>query len=103
MATINDPNHDAAGGSGGSSDPRPAYIHVGTDTEGASHVYRTTDETVHVIENGRRTERYDLDALDKSVNDWLVYVETRRGGFVEQHLYRTFADAAADAVGGDDR
>jgi hypothetical protein len=32
------------------TDPRPAYIELGDDTDGASHVYRTTDETIHVVQ-----------------------------------------------------
>lgn len=52
---------------------RPHYIDLGTDTEGAVHTYRTTDETVHVVQdaehdtvklNGR--PRRGLDGLDRT-------------------------------------
>ncbi|AGB39831.1 hypothetical protein [Natronococcus occultus] len=73
------------------TDPRPDYILVGIDTEDAHHVYRTTDETVHVIHDTDRTYRYDLAAPDRSINDWIDYIQTRRG-FRTQHRYKTLAD-----------
>jgi hypothetical protein len=84
------------------TDPRPDYIFVGIDTEGAHHVYRTTDETVHVIRNTDRTHRYDLEGLEQTINDWINYVAARRG-FATQHLYTTLADSLTDAVGGESR
>ncbi|MDG5761830.1 hypothetical protein QA600_21130 [Natronococcus sp. A-GB1] len=81
------------------TDLRPDYILVGIDTEGAHHVYRTTDETVHVIDGPERTYRYDLEALEQTIDDWINYVTTRRG-FPTQHLYTGLADALADAIGG---
>jgi hypothetical protein len=82
------------------TDPRPDYILVGIDTEGAHHVYRTTDESVHVIDNTERTYRYDLEALEQTIDDWIEYVTTRRG-FTTQHLYTTLADSLTDAIGGE--
>lgn len=84
------------------SDPRPNYILIGIDAESAHHVYRTIDETVHVIHNTERTYRYDLEALEQTINDWIDYVATRRG-FATQHLYTTLADSLTDAVGGESR
>jgi hypothetical protein len=83
------------------TDPRPNYILVGIDTEGAHHVYRTTDESVHVINNTDRTYRYDLEAFEQSIDDWIEYVETRRG-FTTQYLHTTLADSLTDAIGGED-
>jgi len=69
---------------------RPAYITLGRDETGASHVYRTTDETVHVVADGERTHRQDLG--DKSVDEWMGYVDARRGW--DQRLYaRSFGEA----------
>lgn len=78
------------------SDPRDDYILIGVDVEGADHLYRTKDEHVLVVEDGAVAQNYDLEALDKTVNDWIDYVKDRRGGFETQHLYKT----AADALGG---
>ncbi|WP_306055611.1 hypothetical protein [Natronococcus wangiae] len=83
----------------GRTDPRPDYILVGVDTDGAHHVYRTIDESVHVIDSHERTYRYDLEALEKTINDWIAYITTRRG-FATQHLYTTLADSLTDAIGG---
>jgi hypothetical protein len=83
------------------TDPRPDYILVGIDTEGAHHVYRTTDETVHVINDTGRTYHYDLEALEQTIDDWIEYVRTRRG-FTTQYLYTTLADSLTDAIGGED-
>ncbi|AGB37019.1 hypothetical protein [Natronococcus occultus] len=78
------------------TDPRPDYILVGVDTEDAHHIYRTTDETIHVIHNADRTYRYDLAALNRSINDWIDYIQTQRG-FTTQHLYKTLADSLTTA------
>ena len=80
------------------TDPRANYISVGIDNEGAHHVYRTTDESVHVIENGERTFRYDLKDVEKTIDDWIDYIADRRGGFEVQYLFKTMADAIVGAV-----
>jgi hypothetical protein len=77
------------------TDHRPDYLLIGVDTEDAHHVYRTTDETVHVIHDTTRTYRYDLETLERSINDWIDYVQTNRG-FATQHLYTTLADSLTD-------
>lgn len=76
------------------TDRRPAYILIGIDTAGAHHVYRTTDESVHVLEGGERTHRFDLESHEnplEGVNDWIAHVEAARG-FETQHLYKSFVD-----------
>ena len=56
---------------------RPTYIELGVDAEGRSHVYRTSDETVHVIADG---ERVHVEALDgRHVDEWMAYVAERVG------------------------
>ncbi|RZV05210.1 hypothetical protein BDK88_4233 [Natrinema hispanicum] len=85
------------------TDPRANYISVGIDNEGAHHVYRTTDESVHVIENGERTVRYDLEDVEKTIDDWIDYIADRRGGFEVQYLFKTMADAIVGAVEVSDR
>ncbi len=79
------------------ADPRPTYLPIGTDGEGAHHVYRTIDESVHVINDGKRIHREDLG--ERSVNEWLAYVADVRG-WTEQHLYVTPGEAIADSIGG---
>lgn len=54
------------------SSVRPAYILLGRDTAGASHVYRTTDETIHVVQGGEHVQRFDLGA--QSVDDYVTFV-----------------------------
>jgi hypothetical protein len=56
---------------------RPAYILVGTDADGAQHVYRTTDETVHVIDDCGREEVQSVAA--HGIEAWLAFVGDRRG------------------------
>ncbi|WP_436347057.1 hypothetical protein [Natronorubrum sp. FCH18a] len=81
------------------TDPRLDYIEIGVDADvGASHVYRTVDETVLVIEGGEIAYRYDLEELGKSVNNWIDYVEARRGGFARQHLYKDLEGAIGGTV-----
>ncbi|WP_222913543.1 hypothetical protein [Natrinema sp. SYSU A 869] len=81
-----------------STGPREDYIPIGTDTEGAHHVYRTTDESVHVIGDGERTVRYDLEGLHKSIDDWIDYIDARRDGFETQHLYKTLSGSLENTV-----
>ena len=54
------------------TDPRPAYIELGDDTDGASHVYRTTDETIHVVQDGERVQRFSLGT--RTVDDYVKFV-----------------------------
>ncbi|MFC6763536.1 hypothetical protein [Natrinema soli] len=84
------------------TDHRPDYILVGVDTEDAHHVYRTTDETVHVIHNAERTYRYDLESVDQGINDWIEYVKAERG-FTTQHLYSSLRNSFLDALEGDNQ
>ena len=79
------------------TDPRDDYIPVGVDEEGAHHVYRTTDESVHVIENGGRTQRENLEAVGQTINAWIDYVAHERG-WESQQLFKTMADSLTGAV-----
>lgn len=78
-----------------STDPRPDYILVGRDRSGADHLYRTTDETIIVIADAQRTHVQPL--WGRSVDDWLQYVDDRRGwGY--QRLFQSARAAWADAL-----
>lgn len=62
---------------------RPTYIALGTDADGRSHVYRTTDETVHVVGD---TARVHVEALDgRSVDEWMQFVAARVGWTHKQY------------------
>lgn len=39
---------------------RPTYIHAFRDEYGNDYIYRTIDETVHIIHEGRRRQIMDL-------------------------------------------
>jgi hypothetical protein len=60
------------------TDPRPDYFEIGQDTEGAAHVYRAEDSTVHVVEDGQRTQRFELD--DKTLDDYVRFVKDKVDG-----------------------
>ncbi|ELY55615.1 hypothetical protein C491_15652 [Natronococcus amylolyticus DSM 10524] len=77
----------------------PNYLLVGIDTKDAHHVYRTTDETVHVIHDADRTCRYDLGTHNQRIYDWIEYVKAERG-FTTQHLYSSLSSAFSN---GDDQ
>ena len=79
---------------------RPNYILVGIDTEGAHHVYRTTDETVHVIHDTDRTCRYNLGTHNQRIYDWIEYVKAERG-FATQHLFSSLSSAFLNSNGDD--
>ncbi|ELZ96638.1 hypothetical protein [Haloferax sulfurifontis] len=60
------------------TDLRPAYIELGDDTDGASHVYRTTDESIHVVQNGERIQKFVLNG--RSVDDYVKFVRDEVDG-----------------------
>lgn len=51
---------------------RPVYIELDDDTDGASHVYRITDETIHVVQNSQPVQKFVLNG--RSVNDYVKFV-----------------------------
>ncbi|MEF8780793.1 MAG: hypothetical protein V5A46_08970 [Haloferacaceae archaeon] len=59
-------------------DPRPAYIQLGEDTNDAFHVYRTTDETIHVVRDGKRVQKFVLNG--RSVDDYVKFVRDEVDG-----------------------
>ena len=77
------------------TDPRDSYIQIGVDQEGAHHLYRTEDETVHVIRDGQRTYRQDLDG--RSINEWINYVRGKRG-WKHRDLFVDLSDFATSRV-----
>jgi hypothetical protein len=59
------------------TDPRPNHIPLGVDAQGASHVYDTVSETVHIVhEDGSRGRRC---LGDHTVEDWMDAVEDAHG------------------------
>lgn len=70
---------------------RPTYVPLGTDSEGRHHVYRTDDETVHVVDpDGGRTRRESLGT--RPVDDWMDFVAYRRGWARRQYGRDRIAD-----------
>jgi len=57
---------------------RPSTIDLGTDAEGATHLYRTQTETVHVVTADGRREHVEHIA-DRHVDEWVGYVGQERG------------------------
>jgi len=62
---------------------RPRYIALGTDREGAHHVYHTERERVIVIADGDRTHVLALDG--RSVDDCMDHVAECRGWACEDY------------------
>lgn len=83
-------------------DARDNYIPLGTDADGRSHVYRTLDETVHVIDGTERVHREDV--THRSVDEWMAFVEGRVGW--ERRRYgrgiEGMIEEIAEAVEGDE-
>jgi|GEM_PF-2681064 len=57
---------------------RPRTIDLGTDAEGATHIYRTGTETVHVVTADGRREHVEHIG-DRHVDEWVGYVGQERG------------------------
>ncbi|QCW04935.1 hypothetical protein FGF80_04240 [Natrinema pallidum] len=66
---------------------RPDYIELGEDTAGASHVYRTFDETVLGVQNGELVQRFDLNG--RSVDEYVKFVrdEVDDRDWADHHYY----------------
>lgn len=89
------------------TDPRPGYIKLGDDTDGAFHIYRTTDETIHVVQNGERVQKFDLNG--RSVDDYVKFVRddlderewaNRRYLADDEDPFAAFVGQIADAIKG---
>ncbi|MDB2249242.1 hypothetical protein [Halorubrum ezzemoulense] len=87
------------------TDPRPVYIELGDDTDGAFHVYRTTDETIHVVQGGERVQKFVLNG--RSVDDYVKFVrddvegrewENRRYVADDEDPFAALVDQLADAT-----
>lgn len=71
--------NESIGGTTGRTDPRPNYILLGTDTEGANHCYDTTTETVHIVHADGSRARKILYDTSKTVDDYVEVVADARG------------------------
>jgi hypothetical protein len=74
---------------------RRNYVPLGTDHDGASHVYRTLDETIFVIQDGEITHR--INVADRLVDDYIDHVETHRG-WADKRYGFDLVDQLADAL-----
>ena len=99
MSTQRPQRHDSIASDRG-TDPRPNYIDTGTDTDGADHIYRTIDETVHVITPSG--DREHVEALDgRSIHEWMTFVATKRG-WSRQLLVESFGEFLDQATNEED-
>ncbi|MFC4989685.1 hypothetical protein [Saliphagus infecundisoli] len=73
------------------TDPRPAHVHLGVDTEGGSHVYHVPSESVYTIEGTAVAYHEFLEG--HPISTYLEYVADRRGW-----LLRSLDRRAADAL-----
>ncbi|MDQ2049781.1 hypothetical protein RBH26_04730 [Natronolimnohabitans sp. A-GB9] len=60
------------------------------DSEEASHVYRTFDEAIFVIQNGKSVQRFSLDW--RSVDDYVTSVrdDIEECDWEDQHYYADY-------------
>lgn len=57
----------------------PRHNPIGTDADGGHHHWNRDTNTIYVINNGSVEHREALDAHpDKSISDWVDYVEAKR-------------------------
>jgi hypothetical protein len=78
MATnVRDTQDDTGTDPAARSPVRPDYIFLGVDGDGGDHVYRTFEESVHVIRDGRGVHVQEFDGKD--VDHWMAYIEGKRG------------------------
>ena len=75
---------------------RPRYVSLGVDADGSHHVYRTVDESIHVVHCERGREHVEHIAR-RPVDEWMVFVDERRG-WDERHYGVGLAEMAARAI-----
>ena len=77
---------------------RPKYIWLGTDVEGGTHLYRTTDETIFAFDStGRVEHRFELDDA-RTVEHYVAHVIDARGWLDCCYGRDAFYDRFAEAV-----
>jgi hypothetical protein len=74
---------------------RRRYAALGTDQEDASHVYRTVDETIFVVQGRRITHRIDVDG--RLVDDYMDHVAATRG-WADKRYGFDLVDQLADVL-----
>lgn len=72
------------------TDPRPAFVYLGVDTQNGSHVYHIPSESVYTIEGTSVAYHESLDG--HPISTYLEYVADRRG-WTTRSLDRRAADA----------
>jgi hypothetical protein len=76
------------------------YDIVGVDSEGATHIFRAFDETVHVVDaDGEREYRFELEEIGITVDQYSEHVANKRG-WGERYYFDNGADAIKAALGG---
>jgi hypothetical protein len=95
MSTQRPQRHDSIASDRG-TDPRPNYIHTGTDEDGADHIYCTIDERVIVVD--AQGDREHVEHLNgRSIHEWMTFVATKRG-WSSQYLVESFGDFLENTV-----
>jgi hypothetical protein len=76
------------------TDPRPDYIPLGVDGDGAHHVWDRRTDTIHIVhDDGSRGRRL---LGDHSVDDWMAAVDDAQGW--TSRRYGSFVDCYADQL-----
>jgi len=84
----------------GPTDPRPAYVRLGVDERGASHVYDTETETVHIVHpDGSRGRRVIGDG--QTVDGWVEAVADGWGWADRTYGIDAYLDRVAGLMGAD--
>jgi hypothetical protein len=89
-------NADAQNGT--DSRVRDSTITLGEDERGALHIYRPHDELVHVVTADGKREHVE-DVAGRPVEDWMAFVEDRRG-WEDKRYGVGLAEMAARVLGG---
>jgi len=78
---------------------RSKYYHLGIDSEGAAHVYRTSDETIFAIAaDGTREYRFDLTACGQDPDTYVKFVREQRGFETCQFGIAAYLDRIAEVL-----
>lgn len=78
---------------------REKYIWLGTDADGGTHLYRTTDETIFAFDAAGRIEyRFDIGSDPRTADHYVAHVKSERGWSDCQFGFEAFVDRFAEAV-----
>lgn len=97
--STNNPSVDDSGDSILAMDQNETRCRIlGIDENGYEHVHDKERNRIVVLDRTGIDVQYDLEDLENDVDDWMKYVQERRGWAKEQWLGYVWKDVLSDSI-----